>query len=97
MQDENILVDLNNHTLKLIDFGSGDYLKDGLYTDFDGESFISPLSFVLPLVLSPSAQQRQPPDNHHHHYQQQQQQQLIAMPSYGWPAPVQMAGSFTKL
>ena len=36
IKDENIIIDAANNKIKLIDFGSGTYLHDGVYNDFEG-------------------------------------------------------------
>ena len=37
VKDENILIDLKSNQVKLIDFGSGTFLQEEAYTEYEGE------------------------------------------------------------
>merc|ERR1711990_1221056 len=55
LKDENILIDPRSKQIRLIDFGSGTYLIDGLYNDFEGTRVYAPPEWLLTRRYSASS------------------------------------------
>merc|ERR1712088_633725 len=55
IKDENILIDPRSKQIRLIDFGSGTYLIDGLFNDFEGTRVYAPSEWLLPRRYSASS------------------------------------------
>lgn len=52
IKDENILVELETRRVRLIDFGSGTFYKDSLYTEFEGLlTFSFEIIFVMAILV----------------------------------------------